>query len=58
LSLLMMLLSFLTFFSWVIYALSQQPPDWYIAISNILGTLFVGVILLQFIIYNRKKKDG
>lgn len=48
LSLFMYVLSFLTFFIWVIYGLVKAPRDWFIIASNLPGALFVALILYQF----------
>jgi uncharacterized protein with PQ loop repeat len=56
LSLSMIMMMFLTFLSWVIYAAMKLPPDPYIMICNSIGALGAFLMLIQFWIY-RKPQD-
>ncbi len=49
LSLFMTALMFLTFSSWVVYAILKR--DWYILAPNFVGAVGVFVILVQFWLY-------
>jgi uncharacterized protein with PQ loop repeat len=58
LSLLMSIMLFFTFNSWVIYAFVKSPKDWYVVASNLPGVVCITIILYQFFIYrNKGKKD-
>ena len=54
LSLSMMILLFLTFLSWVVYAWVKTPQDFYIIISNSIGLFSVSIIIYQFWIYRSR----
>jgi uncharacterized protein with PQ loop repeat len=58
LSLPMMVMSFCTFNSWVLYGAIKPIPDWYVIISNGPGVLFIGVVLVQFFLYRNNKAAG
>jgi uncharacterized protein with PQ loop repeat len=57
LSLSMIIMMFLTFLSWVIYAAMKSPPDHYIMVCNFVGAVGALFILIQFWIY-RKPESG
>ncbi|TFH02232.1 MAG: hypothetical protein E4H13_02695 [Calditrichales bacterium] len=56
LSLSMMVLLFLTFLSWVVYAWVKTPRDFYIIISNAIGMISVSIIIYQFWAYRSQTK--
>lgn len=58
LSLPMMIMSFCTFSSWVLYGAIKPAPDWYVIISNGPGVVFIAVVLLQFFLYRTKKSPS
>lgn len=59
LSLPMMIMSFCTFTSWVLYGAIKPTPDWYVIISNGPGVIFIAAILFQFFLYrNKTPKPG
>ena len=55
LSLFMYVLSFMTFFIWVVYGLVKAPRDWFIIASNFPGAVFVACILYQFRAFRGRK---
>ena len=52
LSLVMIILSFITFFIWFLYGVMK--PDFYISIPNLIGSIITAMILVQFWIYRKK----
>ena len=48
-------LSWLTFCIWVLYG--TLKGDWYIVVSNLPGVIFVSIILVQFVLYSRYRKQ-
>ena len=52
LSLVMIVLSFVTFFVWFLYGVMK--PDFYIAVPNLIGSIITAMILLQFWIYRKE----
>jgi uncharacterized protein with PQ loop repeat len=55
LSLSMIIMMFLTFLSWVIYAAMKSPPDRYIMVCNFIGAVGAFIILIQFWIYREPR---
>jgi len=53
LSLSMIIMMFLTFLSWVIYAAMKSPPDYYIMVCNFVGVVGACFILIQFWMYRK-----
>jgi uncharacterized protein with PQ loop repeat len=53
LSLSMIIMMFLTFLSWVIYAAMKSPPDYYIMVCNFIGAVGAFLILIQFWMYRK-----
>jgi uncharacterized protein with PQ loop repeat len=56
LSLSMIIMMFMTFLSWVIYAAMKSPPDYYIMVCNFIGAVGVLCILIQFWLYRNPQK--
>ena len=56
LSLSMIIMMFMTFLSWVIYAAMKSPPDYYIMVCNFIGAVGVFFILIQFWLYRNPQK--
>jgi uncharacterized protein with PQ loop repeat len=53
LSLSMIIMMFLTFLSWVIYAAMKSPPDFYIMVCNFIGAVGACLILIQLWMYRK-----
>ena len=53
LSLSMIVMMFLTFLSWVVYAAMKTPPDPYIMTCNALGAVGAFSLLMQFWFYRK-----
>jgi MtN3 and saliva related transmembrane protein len=51
LSLSMIIMMFMTFLSWVIYAAMKSPPDYYLIVCNSIGAVGAFSILIQFWMY-------
>jgi len=51
LSLFMVVMLTLTFFSWVMYAVLKSERDWFIFIPNLVGFVCSIIILFQFVRY-------
>jgi uncharacterized protein with PQ loop repeat len=56
LSVSMIIMMFMTFLSWVIYAAMKSPPDFYIMICNFVGAIGAFLILIQFWMYRSSKQ--
>ena len=52
LSFFMVVLLFMTFCSWVAYAVARR--DWYIGVANSVGAVSALIILIQFYLYRRR----
>ena len=58
LSLSMVIMMFMTFLSWVVYAAMKSPPDRYIMVCNFIGSVGALFILVQFWLYRKpQRKD-
>lgn len=57
LSLSMIVMMFLTFLSWVIYAAMKSPPDCYIMVRNSTGAVWAFIILIQIWIYRKSQRE-
>jgi uncharacterized protein with PQ loop repeat len=53
----MIVMMFLTFLSWVIYAAMKSPPDFYIMVCNFIGAVWAFIILIQIWIYRKPQKQ-
>lgn len=54
LSLMLFVLLFFTFSSWVVYGIIK--PDWFVAIPNALGAFFAFILVCQIIYYSNQQK--
>lgn len=55
-SLVMMLMTFCTFTSWVTYGAVKPQPDWFVIVSNAPGSVCILIILVQFYLYRETPK--